>query len=64
MCQMQELVQVVNDGELATAWVAATADDGRRVVFIREADRPLLNDYCELGPGRCPVFQALTLKSA
>lgn len=60
MCQMQELVQVVADSDLSTAWVAATATDGQRVVFVREGDRSLLDDYCRLGPGKCPVWLALT----
>lgn len=64
MCEMNELVRVVDDTELATAWVAATAQDGQRVVFVREGDQSLIGTYCALGTGRCPVYQAFARRSA
>lgn len=59
MCHMQELVQIIEDHRLSVPWLAASSSDGRKVVFVRQPDEPLLSHYCALGPGLCPIFAAL-----
>ena len=59
MCRMQELVRVVPDDRLCVDWLTATADDGRRVVFVRQSSQWMIQGFCELGVVACPVFRAL-----
>jgi hypothetical protein len=60
MCYMREIVVPVADDRLDTQWAAAEAGDGRKVVFVRESNLDILDHYCTLGPGSCPIWTAFS----
>lgn len=60
MCNIRETVIVVRADQLDADWATCCSDEGARIVFVREGSEQLLDSYCALGPGACPIWLALT----